>query len=1141
MPRPGKLAGLAQAFERGRAVVLHGASGQGKSTLAYRFLKERFPLTNCFRVTSIADREHALSVARALQGHAEAMDVPLILLVDVSPRDVDWPELARQLVSNPRIRVLISIREEDWRRAGITDAELPVEAIELSMDETEARDIYQYLVKVRRLTPFLRFEEAWDRFGRSGPLLEFVYLITQQGLLAERLTEQVHRLQDEVRSGARPAAELELLALVSVAGAYEARLEVRGLLVHLNLPVPNRAFHLLEREFLIRMSDNGSLVSGLHPIRSRILADLLCDAALAPWAEHASAVLSLLHEPDIEGFLLYVFSRHRTDVDPIFDALRNLQPRTWVGVVGAARALLWLGIAEYADANAALARQAFDSFGAGWSYVLDFDIGDAMPGTAQNLWRDLGQSLPAGRLDQIEALRAQQTDKRQAFARIAAWLRSRTTAPNAPSTVEDWASLAEAVFWAGRTDVGWPLADWLPLDSFTETLLSLPSEVQADVHLGLSEGHQGFPAWLERQRAILLEHFRRDATVVVLEDNGERVLAEFLIPLLAPNEGGSSTTPDRTRGNENRLHAETMWRIWLLRRLFPDRQRYACQGRGMSWLHLPQDETRKDIDKRMLAIPWLTSVNRVFSSYLERKFRPADWPAYAHALIEQREVSIRAVAHLEDWLQKYFLGRAASQGPDFSLLENAYEHLRAPASLPESALDEWGFAGDADSPSGPSGSGVADIQRNRYALVLQPYRLLVDARRKYTSSLANFVQQCVMPLMTLPAIAGAANSIDREELRTRAERVGLDPHRTYLSRVNLAEALKELPYLQRACRAVLGPIVDPNVLSALDTFENRLLGRVWPMWWTFTTTPQRRFVDARTLCAGEMGTTVRKIRGRFQRGLDGLRKGGIHVRLASETLEWEGRRALWVVLDGNDAQAVHSSFRSVVDAFRRAVAQAKGGELQRFALELAWSSLVVVPLLRGRTIAGEAWQLPTLLLSNGQDEVLGWWNDVPKPISVASLSELKIERWSAPILTPAETWHKATAKLLLISQYCISLGELRDLDDLGVELLGAHIGVLLEQFLISLGEAVSAAEQLAMLVGSAATEEDANRYLPVVAGSLAGFANLGLAELDPQAQAISLCDVVEWSDALQRGVACATVGYLSWASFVAQRGVSGTA
>ena len=61
---------IAAKFQSARVVIVHGASGQGKTTLAYRYLREYFPEKWRFQVKAVEGRQHALSLARALSGQA---------------------------------------------------------------------------------------------------------------------------------------------------------------------------------------------------------------------------------------------------------------------------------------------------------------------------------------------------------------------------------------------------------------------------------------------------------------------------------------------------------------------------------------------------------------------------------------------------------------------------------------------------------------------------------------------------------------------------------------------------------------------------------------------------------------------------------------------------------------------------------------------------------------------------------------------------------------------------------------------------------------------------------------------------------------------------------------------------------------
>lgn len=352
--RPTPMQDVDARFQQSHVVIIHGASGQGKTTLAYRYLEEYFPALWRFKVQAVESRTHALSVATALVGHADAIGVRMLVYLDVSSRDAGWPELAKQLSAHENIRVLITIREEDFQRANVVEPDFDFALVGLSLDRQEAQQIYNALTERAVSTQFLNFEEAWTRFGGEGPLLEFVYLITQGASLRERLTQQVTRLRDEVRRNELSRAELDLLRWVSVASAYEARLKIRPLADALSLTEPTRTFSLFEKEYLLRVSDNGALVQAVHPIRSAILAELLTDAALAPWSQIAHSCLPFIPGADIEAFLLHAFSRRPTDTEELVGALASYRCVEWMAIAGITRALIWLGIREYVEENLTL-------------------------------------------------------------------------------------------------------------------------------------------------------------------------------------------------------------------------------------------------------------------------------------------------------------------------------------------------------------------------------------------------------------------------------------------------------------------------------------------------------------------------------------------------------------------------------------------------------------------------------------------------------------------------------------------------------------------------------------------------------------------------------------------------------------------
>src|SRR5690606_33764584 len=161
----------------------------------------------------------------------------------------------------------------------------------------------------------------WRGYGGEGPLLEFVYFVTQNQTLKDRIEIQVQTLQDRARLGEIVANERHLLRLVAVASAYAERLDLQTLVQHLKLNEPKRTLELYEREYLIRISESNATVAGLHAVRSSIMLNSCLDDVLLKWESVAHECLPLLVEADLEIFLMYAFSRRRGEVAALIEGL----------------------------------------------------------------------------------------------------------------------------------------------------------------------------------------------------------------------------------------------------------------------------------------------------------------------------------------------------------------------------------------------------------------------------------------------------------------------------------------------------------------------------------------------------------------------------------------------------------------------------------------------------------------------------------------------------------------------------------------------------------------------------------------------------------------------------------------------------
>lgn len=1036
-PRLAKLDEITQKFKEKQVVIVHGASGQGKTTLAYRYLHDFFPEHWRFQVQLVESGQHALNIATALSGQARAIGIPMAVYLDVSPNDIGWVELVKQLSSQKNIQVLVTVREEDFNRASISGVELQFSEVELQFDHSEAEEIYQFLEEANTPTQFLDFEDAWKRFGGDGPLMEFVYLITQGNSLRERLIQQVTYIQDEVNAERRPKAELDLLRLVSVASAFEARLKLRELVQFLDLPAPQRTLELLKNEYLLRTSENGALVWGLHPIRSEILADILTDPTLYPWTDSASTCLPLIFEQDVGSFLLYTFSRHWFELEPLLYALDSYQPNQWVAIAGVTHALIWLGIKKYVEGNRQLIVEAYESLNQAWSFVLDFDIADASPDSSETLFSTLAPFLTEEHRTHLEALRNRQIDKSQAFLYATEWLSSLSQEPVPPHLESDWMAMAEVLFWQGRLQVSLPIPDWLSrvdLDSAVETL---PMETLADVALGLFYGWRtGYRSWIVRNYTRLINRFRQETRTVVWEDDGQNIQTHFAIELFQPDISLSEAQTSEADGSRRFLNEATE-RLALCRRFFPDREQYSSRGYGHQiWINAElHDDTRKNIPQSNLPLQWLVSLNATFRELGTQDFRPDTWEEYAQIVVDLRQTIVQVLQQLTHGLEIYFRKKQSTQilgkSIDSSLWSRVQEDLKFAPSLPRCAFDEWGFVSNQMDRSNESN---ANSLHNRQNLALERYSPYDKAFNGYVRTCSNFFNQAKRVLIINPYLTDKSNT-NAQNIAQRENNKG----KARLSVINLADAIKTIPNFQEEFQNLLSQFVGSEKLGELEQREYKAFNEAWKLWYFFASHPARPFKNAAQECSQLFNKKLREIRNNIRKELRAISREDLQVSILSEDTQWENEPSLWLSINAENAFDIYNVYENVVAAIQQAIANVQESELRRYAIELTWSNIVIVPLAQGKLINNMACRFSSIQFSIDPYHNLSWVNFIPVAIPTDALLQLKLSTYTHPQLGVAQKLMESISQLSLLVSHIRDFERLPEIDEQGHELLQQYI------------------------------------------------------------------------------------------------------
>ncbi len=1044
VPRHARLNPIEQAFSPDtRTVIIHGASGQGKTTLALRFLHDFVPEQWRYSIRYLQDKDQIARVANALAGHLRVVNAPLYLHLDVSPRDHEWPELVKNLLDEKNIRILITIREEDLARNTTSDAELGFpETIPLTFDESEARDIYERLLGQGAAASFPSFDDAWARFGGEGPLLEFVYFITQAESLQDRLHNQVLRLREEVRQSTLLPEEFVFMRVCAVASAFEARIDAPSLAAELKLKNPIRTLQLLEDEYLLRSTQDRRYVEALHPIRSEILARELTDPAFEPWREAAILAIEHMPEPDIEPFLLYAFARRAEDVEFLVECVGRYRHKAWSGVAAVMRTLLWLGVKEYVEANMLLIVEARTSFKHAWYMALKGDISGISSDGDGGLLEALKEFTAT---ETMENLRSTQTDRHTVFDRLTVWFKASNSHPHNPETALEWASFAEAHFWIRHLkletgmvdslvslDLSWPL-EHLSFRGFGEVILSLsyaPDTIYAQL--------------IHPLKRRIMERFCSETKTIAVEETDEFIRAHYLVPMESP----ANSTDGRTQyQKENRLETDTVKLLFLLRMYFPNKRAYSVQGYGhnLRFVPLPFDPTKKGpVESRYLQPEWPIKINTIFRNLGDLKFRCETWQEYAEATLAIREQVVVALTTLVKGLTIYFAAnRAETLGKKVpqELWDMSSRAVNQQLNLPKTAVDEWGLVGEGAKISEDK-SAMQTRKDKSISLVLQAYQPYLKAKSEYLSSLGNYFNQSLMPMMINSKIGRMKSCNEREHFLKRISSLGYKPGTDRLSLYNLGDAWKALSAFQVGFRGLLVGFIDKERLQRLENRESHVFPVAWALWNQFVNHPEAKYDSADIRVVSAFERAQNKLRDNIKRELNALSSMGVECSIHNETVLWEGRPGLWFVLNAGNSLAIFEAFAKLIQLLEEAFSPMEFGTLEHYVLDHKWPHILIVPHIAGEYWHNGVWHISSCLFWGGEKvfDPEKTWQFMPREIDAQTLLKLGIETASRSSLDKIQLLQQATSELLLSADHLSDLLKAPDdLEEIGMAIFQKYV------------------------------------------------------------------------------------------------------
>jgi len=721
------LSQIANALNNTGVVIVKGVSGQGKTTLCYRYLFDNYPESSVFCVRSITTPEQAQNLVTALAGLGE-YNKDLALYIDVRPGEQLWAELLQELQARGlSIPVLISIRDEDYNLTPISGRAIKYEIIELVLTEDEAKSIYDSITNNAPHEEYRTFDEAWLSFGKDGPLLEFVYLLTNSQTLTQRLNHQINAFLQERMSD----LWLELLYLVCYAGRLGCALEYTKVKSSLACDSLNSAIQRFKDEYLIRISDKGE-IEALHPVRAQIMCKALASVTMIPDRDILLHSLRCISSHNTRLMLMDYYLTHEYDQDDFINMCK-ITCEDWIKYAGILKTALWLDVKHYAEGNTEYITTLFSKYGSGWLCLMPIDFSGIL--RPNQLIAESMLEIPifnkADLLELIRETKESLTSLSIQYDITDLFLTNSTYPKSLPQNDEECSSFGYSLFWMAKRSI--PVDFEFDTDRIADCICSGSLQSGADALRGLAE-HSALKKYYDYSISKLVDRIIPQMQVVYFTASEECVECKF-VPLWKD----VIDVPDESSASNQ------YWRIkmlHLLQQMYPFAEYIDIELVGIDYLGdlgiCPIDnKLRMHKDNR--TIGWVSEINSWVRVRIERTFRPLSWFQYVKRVDDIRELANSLISDtirlIDDIYKK---GRFTKER--WRRIETLKEAFRVQTLsdfiLPTGAVDPYCLYSEGNS-SSPS----AEFFTMAPLLSVEKYKQFRHQINEVCSSLSNFYNQ----------------------------------------------------------------------------------------------------------------------------------------------------------------------------------------------------------------------------------------------------------------------------------------------------------------------------------------------------------------------------------------------------------------
>ncbi|PLX08522.1 MAG: hypothetical protein C0596_06600 [Marinilabiliales bacterium] len=469
--------------------------------------------------------------------------------------------------------------------------------MELSFEQGEAESIYKSLDYYNKDLKFVNFQNAWDNFGGKGPLMEFVYLITQNESITAKLSYQIKKIL--IDSSDVGKEKIRLLRYTVLADSYGSKVKLKELNQFLQLK-NDIVFliSLLQKEYLIKISGDNSHIIGLHPVRSKIIKYLLFDNEINKESDFVLDALSFINDNTVLNFLRNAFFYGGLLPDKLIERLKFFKPQTWQMYLQIFRGLLWKGIFDYTEKNIGILNEVYSDYGKSWITVVNFDFANNIDGGSMMQNVDI---FTDEQKQYAKSINKKFSDKVEIFSYCKDWLSRINTIEIIPIGNVEWNSFGLFLFWL----------DYFGYNSIELNLSKFEFEKDLSLHsldsishtlYGIKKYNNQSYSYVDLVENIFLHKLSEKYNIICIEKHEDDISFHYLLDIV----------DDKFETEESDfLNAISMEVINLLRFAFPEKKQYNsnCVGHKFSFLPSEYDSSIKRIPQKNLPLKPLIEIN----------------------------------------------------------------------------------------------------------------------------------------------------------------------------------------------------------------------------------------------------------------------------------------------------------------------------------------------------------------------------------------------------------------------------------------------------------------------------------------------------------------------------------------------------